>query len=318
MPENTGSSDKGKEPLKTPEPPAVPAVSAASFPENIDTVALLKQVADQNEKLSAQINIQAHNQEVLLERLNELERDNIQLRELQGNFDGPSERDSKEYTEVALYAPRIEPGFPVHPPGGVDNKPQLFDLHTEPTHARMIQAGRYKAASEEYRLLYCICFYLSCCTLAIKEEIFDNLPLDQAASVQKHLNSLTECVSWFRKRIAIIRVGHDPAFNSPGDHAFIDFLKSEIYDSANVSFFGSKEITDLATRFSLAKGKHVLNEGAKSSARSAKAPLDLKVPSGETSGKTTGKSSSASGKLHFSDKKQGAWKKGPPQAAPEK
>jgi hypothetical protein len=144
----------------------------------------------------------------------------------------------------------------------------LFDLHNEPTYARMVAKGNLRAALDEYLVLYCALFYLSCCNLAFKELVYDNLEPEQQELIAPLLNSYTLVEEWLRKRLALIRIIHNPDLNPQGGPEFCDFMRGEIYQKSDVSALGSTELAAMAERFSVAKGKATLAVAAKRTAES--------------------------------------------------
>jgi hypothetical protein len=75
-----------------------------------------------------------------------------------------------------------------------------------------------------------------------------------------HTYSLIE--KWNRKRLAFIRANHI----LEGDAAFVEYLRGKIYEEANASALGSKELAEIASQYSAAKGKANLYQAAKTSA----------------------------------------------------
>jgi len=105
-------------------------------------------------------------------------------------------------------------------------------------------------------------YFLSCANQALREFILEQVPLDQQVLLAPLLNTYSLIEEWNRKRLAFIRANHI----LDGDAAFVEYLRSEIYQEANASALGSKELAEIADRYSAAKGKANLYQAAKTSA----------------------------------------------------
>jgi hypothetical protein len=170
--------------------------------------------------------------------------------------------DLENFVNCAEFKDRIAPGLDVHPPVTSGVLPQLFDLHQDKTFAAIKSSGKHKAALEEYKILYYMLYFLCCANQALREFILESVPEDQKVLSAPLVNTYSLIEEWNRKRLAFIRANHI----SDGDAAFVEYLRGKIYEEANASALGSKELAEIASQYSAAKGKANLYQAAKTSA----------------------------------------------------
>jgi hypothetical protein len=138
----------------------------------------------------------------------------------------------------------------------VQARSHLYDLHGDRTHD----------IPKEYRLLVCICLYLSVLNKAIEETVGELLtPENSDTSILRpFLNSYQEVESWFRKRIAFIRA---KAASTNQDGQYIEFLRSHIYSQGDSAELGSAAIKKLEILFTAQTHRAVCNQAAKEEGR---------------------------------------------------
>jgi hypothetical protein len=248
--------------------PPLPPASPSPAPAELSAEAkLLQQIADQQiaSEKRIQLIIDQHQlqQTVLEARLTVLEKENVLLKE---NIDSPTGEDIgsdlQNFVNCAEYKDRIAPGLDVNPPVTSSVRPQLFDLHQDKTFAAITSSGKHKAALEEYKILYCMLYFLSCANQALREFILESVPEDQQVLLAPLVNTYSLIEEWNRKRLAFIRANHI----LDGDAAFVEYLRGKIYEEANASALGSKELAEIASQYSATKGKANLYQAAKTSA----------------------------------------------------
>ena len=98
----------------------------------------------------------------------------------------------------------------------VQARSHLYDLHGDRTHD----------IPKEYRLLVCICLYLSVLNKAIEETVGELLTPENSDTSILRPNSYQEIESWFRKRIAFIRA---KAASTNQEGQYIEFFRSHIH-----------------------------------------------------------------------------------------
>jgi hypothetical protein len=259
--------------------PPLPPASPSPAPAELSAEAkLIQQLADQQtaSEKRIQLMLEQHQlaQAATLEqhqvlqaatesRITQLEKINAKLQE---HIDSPTEEDissdAGNFLNCNDYKDRIAAGLDVFPPVTSSVRPQLFDLHQDKTFAAITSSGKHKAALEEYKILYCMLFFLSCANQAFKEFILEQVPLDQQVLLAPLLNTYSLIEEWNRKRLAFIRANHI----LDGDAAFVEYLRGKIYEEANASSLGSKELAAIAAQYTAAKGKANLYQAAKTSA----------------------------------------------------
>jgi hypothetical protein len=179
---------------------------------------------------------------------------------------------------------RIESGLDTHPPFGAGFwKPQLYDLEQDAV-AKRLKAKNLKNQSEEYRLLLCTTTYLSISLKALEETIGEDVRQEQPEStLVAILNTLAECESWFRKRVAFIRAKE---LSEDNDALFIEFLRVEIYGLLSSVNLGSAAINDITSRYRNHTQKQVFLEAAKQQGKQAVQRAE--APGGSSSGERGG------------------------------
>jgi len=281
--------------------PPLPPASPSPAPAELSAEAkLLAQIAAQQIASDKRIELileQNKLQQALLEsRLTLLEKENLLLKETIAPIGEDIANDLENFVNCAEFKDRIAPGLDVHPPVTSSVRPQLFDLHQDKTFAAITSSGKHKVALEEYKILYCMLYFLSCANQALREFILESVPEDQQVLLAPLVNTYALIEEWNRKRLAFIRANHI----LDGDAAFVEYLRGKIYDDANASALGSKELAEIASQYSAAKGKASLYQAAKTSAA-------------RTFGKTKPDASGAHPKpekVRFKEK-PGAYPKGP-------
>ena len=123
---------------------------------------------------------------------------------------------------------------------GAPLAPHLYELHGDRTHD-FLKDGKRKSECEEYRLLVCICLYLSVANKAIEEIVGELLTPENSdtAILRPIINTYQEVESWFRKRIAFIRA---KAASTNQDGQYIEYLRSHIYGQGDSAELGSAAI----------------------------------------------------------------------------
>jgi hypothetical protein len=129
-----------------------------------------------------------------------------------------------------------------------------------------------KGQLEEVKILICFLLYLSVAIKALEEK----LVLDPGSSDEEELrpvfNTLHEVESWFRKRLAFIRIKADSGNTDPN---WIEFVRSKIYGQSNSANLGSALVTQFQEEYETSKQKQVHFASAK---EAAKAQLALNKP----------------------------------------
>jgi hypothetical protein len=136
----------------------------------------------------------------------------------------------------------------------VQARSHLYDLHGDRTHD----------IPKEYRLLVCICLYLSVLNKAIEETVGELLTPENSDTSILRPNSYQEIESWFRKRIAFIRA---KAASTNQDGQYIEFLRSHIYSQGDSAELGSAAIKKLEILFTAQTHRAVCNQAAKEEGR---------------------------------------------------
>jgi hypothetical protein len=138
----------------------------------------------------------------------------------------------------------------------VQARSHLYDLHGDRTHD----------IPKEYRLLVCICLYLSVANKAIEETIGEGLTPENSdtAILRPIINTYQEVESWFRKRIAFIRA---KAASTNQDGQYIEYLRSHIYGQGDSAELGSAAIKKLEILFTAQTHRAVCNQAAKEEGR---------------------------------------------------
>ena len=260
---------KAIEEEKVSRPPAtLPA--PAELSQEAQNFLLLKQISEQQAVFQLMISQTQVTQINYDKRLAQLELENVALKEKLVSSPTVDDlaADWENYLHCGEYSARIAPGISVHPPSNETERPHLFDLHVDKTFSALQATGKHKAALEEYKILYCMTYYLSCSNQALKEcievENQENAGNHELLSGLLPLfNTFGSIEGWFRKRLGFIRAQHTL---DCGDAAFIEFLRGEIYEEANAAALGSQDIAAIAQRYSSAQGKANLQQAAKLSA----------------------------------------------------
>ena len=181
------------------------------------------------------------------------------------------------YLDTFEYCDRIAPGFRTHPERGESRRPHLYDLHGEQTFGKLMDDNKTGSA-EEYRLLHCATYYLSCALKALEENVGEGLQeeTEDYAVLRPIFNSLGECELWFRRRMAFIRAKSKSKNVDPN---FVEFLRTQIYGETDTSYLGSSEVDAWEKEFTQAKTKQILVQGAKAAA-TRRTPGQLIPPGG--------------------------------------
>lgn len=214
------------------------------------------------------------------------------LRELKGQRGEPDEeRDDRVYLNVHDIADRIAPGLQERPERAAPAKPHLFDISKDHT-ARLLSDRSYHAGLEEYRLLYCNTFYLSCALKALTETVGASLEVPEDEElIRPILNTLDATESFFRRRLAYVRIKLRATNKDAG---YMDWLQTQLYGVTDAGFSGSSEIDKLEKQYFKQYTKQVMQQGAKLAAAGTKVGTGRrrwgKNKDGDTGGDPRGKS----------------------------
>ena len=186
---------------------------------------------------------------------------------------GASEIDPGPYLDTFDYRDRIGQGFRIYPERGATLRPHLYDLHGEQTYGQLMGDNKTGSA-EEYRVLHCTTYYLSCALKALEENVGEGLEegTEDYAVLRPIFNTLSETELWFRRRLAFIRA---KSKSKNVDPVFIEVLRSRIYGETDTTSLGSPDIDTWEQEFLQAKTKQLLAQGAKVAATRRTPGADL-------------------------------------------
>ena len=257
--------------------PAAAAAVAEATSEQQATELKLKllesQLASLNLSLQAESAARLRAEE---ERRRERELSHEILRELRGQRGHlESEHDGKTYLDVHDVADRIAPGLQERPERAAPNKPHLFDITKDAT-ARLLSDRSYHAGLEEYRLLYCNTFYLSCGLKRLEETVGASLeaPEDEAL-IRPILNTLATVEDFFRRRLAYVRVKLRATAKDVG---YMDWLQTQLYGVTDAGFSGSSDIDKMEREYFQQYTKQIMVQGAKTAASASTSSSGDKAP----------------------------------------
>ena len=154
-------------------------------------------------------------------------------------------------------------------------RPHLFTLENDHTF-RQLSSSKFKGALEEYQLLVCYGFFLSC-TVQAENELAEALRAhgheDFARQAETCLNSAAAVEQAVRQRVHYIRLAKGQSKLSPSDQMFAEHLRTAFQPStthlgcpntaALHEYFKSKELEcSLAAAAKAAAGKKYISTSA--------------------------------------------------------
>jgi hypothetical protein len=138
------------------------------------------------------------------------------------------------YVDFRRFVDVIAPGFESsQPPPSAPFQPHLFAIESDPTY-RQLAVSKFKGALEEYQLLVCHGFFISCAVAAQVEAIealrSDGLE-DAADQFQAILNTLATSEEAIRQRMHYIRLSKGQFKLSQSDQLFVEHLRAAFQPS---------------------------------------------------------------------------------------
>ena len=206
-----------------------------------------------------------------------------------------------DFVDFRRYIETLDPGFEAsHPPPSAPLRPHIFAIENDPTY-RQLSISKFKGALEEYQLLVCHGFYISC-AVAAQVEVVEALRADGlemfAAQFEAILNTLASSEDAIRQRIHYIRLAKGQAKLSQSDQLFAENLRTAFQPSP--VHFGHSSTASLYERF---RAKEI--ECSLAAAAKAAAGKKYTTASATTSTSEVGKSKSKNhtkGKNRFEQK----------------
>ena len=171
------------------------------------------------------------------------------------------------YVDFRRYIDTIDPGFETsHPPPSAPFRPHIFAIENDPTY-RQLSVSKFKGALEEYQLLVCHGFFLSC-AVAAQVEAIEALRADGhevfAEQFEAILNTLASSEDAIRQRMHYVRLAKGQAKLSQSDQLFAENLRSAFQPSP--VHYGHPSTAGLYERFRAKEIECSLTAAAKAAA----------------------------------------------------
>ena len=170
--------------------------------------------------------------------------------------------DHRRYVDV------LAPGFEsTCPPPPAPLRPHLFSIENDPTF-RTLSASKFKGALEEYQLLVCHAYFLSCTVAAQTEAVAAARAAGQqdlAQPFEDCLNSLAAIEQALRQCLHYIRLSKGQPKLTQSDQLFAEYLRSTFQPAP--FHLGCPETTTLYEQFRAKEIECSLAAAAKAAAR---------------------------------------------------
>ena len=201
------------------------------------------------------------------------------------------------FVDHRRYANVLAPGFEsTQPPPLSPSRPHLFAIENDTTF-RTLSTSKFKGALEEYQLLVCHGFFLSCAVASQADTVASIQAAgyeDLVLRVEEELNTFAAIEQAFRQRIHYIRLAKGQAKLSSSDQLFAEHLRTAFQPAP--FHLGCPETAALYEQFRAREIEMSLAAAAKAAAGKK---FTSSVPSSSESssshknpGKTAGKSRS--------------------------
>ena len=172
-----------------------------------------------------------------------------------------------DFVDFRRYIDALDSGFESsHPPPSAPFRPHIFSIENDPTY-RQLSISKFKGALEEYQLLVCHGFFISCAVAAqveAVEALRSNGHEDFAAQFEAILNTMASSEDAIRQRIHYIRLAKGQAKLSQSDQLFAENLRTAFQPSP--VHFGHSSTASLYERFRAKEIECSLTAAAKAAA----------------------------------------------------